>query len=93
MEEKKEKRSVIVIAGTIGAILFSLIAAFSGNPEFLAGVVIFISIIFLEKYFITPYDVREKLSVFINNHQKPINYISFSMFLFLIIMIIVFRFK
>ena len=93
IEEKKEnKRSVIVIAGKLGAIVFCIIAGFSGHQEYWLALGSVIFILALDKYVITPYHWRERIHIFINKYQKPISYISFSIFLFLIIIIILFRF-
>lgn len=91
-EKKGKKKSIIVISGSLGAVVFCLIAGFTGNPEFLYALGIILLLLILDKFIITPFHYRLKLHEFINKNKKPINYISFSIFIFLIILIVLFKF-
>lgn len=90
MQPKRKQGSIIVTAGVLGSITASLLHVFTENPKDILRFFVILGVTLFLIFF--AYCWGEKIYIYINKYEKPISYISFTIFILLIISIAFFRF-
>lgn len=90
MQPKRKQGSIILTAGVLGSITASLLHIFTENPKDLLFFLLYFGVMLL--LMISVYYWGEKIDMYLNKYEKTITYISFTIFMLLIISIVLFLF-
>ena len=97
MEDKhsnnKNKKSIIVLSAIIGLVCIAILGAMGGDFFLISGILVFIALVLLDRFIISPYNVRNNIQKALDKYRYIIDIVLFLIFISLILIIYIMKLK